>query len=88
VIASGRPDAGIHGLRFHPTTGWPCGLYESPPLHCTRLVVSELPVTRDPLLVRLLGAGSALKRAVAELQNLPAEAPERRLALPVLLRRV
>ena len=57
---------------------------ENPPLHCTRLVVvSELPVTRDTLLVRLLGAGSTLKHAIAELQALPAEAPERRLALPV-----
>ena len=41
---------------------------------------------RDTLLVRLLGAGSTLKHAIAELQALPAEAPERRLALPVLLR--
>jgi hypothetical protein len=58
-----------------------------PPLHCTRLVVvNELPVTRDTLLVRLLGAGSVLKLAIAELQTLPEDAPERRLALPVLLR--
>jgi hypothetical protein len=87
VISSGRPDAGIDGLGFRPMTGWPCGIYESPPLHCTRLVVvNELPVTRDTLLVRLLGAGSVLKQAIAELQALPADAPERRLALPVLLR--
>jgi hypothetical protein len=50
------------------------------------VVVSELLVTRDTLLVRLLGAGSVLKHAIAELWALPAEAPERRLALPVLLR--
>jgi hypothetical protein len=87
VISSGRPDAGIDGLGFRPMSGWPCGIYESPPLHCTRLVVvNELPVTRDTLLVRLLGAGSVLKQAIAELQTLPADAPERRLALPVLLR--
>lgn len=68
-------------------TGGLRGIYESPPLHCTRLVVvSELPVARDSLLVRLLGAGSVLKHAIAELQALPADAPERRLALPVLLR--
>jgi flagellar biosynthesis/type III secretory pathway protein FliH len=36
--------------------------------------------------VRLLGAGSVLKHAIAELQARPAEAPERRLALPVLVR--
>jgi flagellar biosynthesis/type III secretory pathway protein FliH len=68
-------------------TGAPRGIYESLPLQYTRLVVvSELSVARDTLLVRLLGAGSVLKQAIAELQALPAEAPERRLALPVLLR--
>ena len=62
VISSGRPDAGIDGLGFRLMTGGLRGIYESPPLHCTRLVVvSELPVTRDTLLVRLLGAGSVLK---------------------------
>jgi len=87
VISSGRPDAGIDGLGLRPISGGLRGIYESPPLHFTRLVVvSELPVTRDTLLVRLLGAGSVLKQAIAELQALRAEAPERRLALPVLLR--
>ncbi|HET7499991.1 MAG TPA: DUF4351 domain-containing protein [Kofleriaceae bacterium] len=87
VISSGRPEAGMDGLGFRPMTGAPRGIYESPPLHYTRLVVvSELPVTRDTLLVRLLGAGSVLKQAIAELEALPVEAPERRLALPVLLR--
>jgi hypothetical protein len=87
VISSGRPDAGIEGLGFRPMPGGLRGIYESPPLHYTRLVVvSELPVTRDTLLVRLLGAGSTLKHALAELQALPAEAPERRRVLPVLLR--
>jgi hypothetical protein len=87
VISSGRPDGGIRGLGFRPMAGWPPGIYESPPLQWTRLVVvNELPVARDTLLVRLLGAGSVLQRAIAELQALPAEAPERTLALPVLVR--
>jgi hypothetical protein len=87
VISSGRPDAGIDGLGFRPMMGGQRGIYESPPLLYTRLVVvSELPATRDTLLMRLLGAGSVLKRAIAELQALPVEAPERRLALPILLR--
>jgi hypothetical protein len=87
VISSGRPDAGIEGLGFRPMPGGLRGIYESPPLHHTRLVVvSELPVARDTLLVRLLGAGSTLKQALVELLALPAEAPERRLVLPILLR--
>lgn len=68
-------------------SGWPTGAYEGPPLLWTQLVVvNELPVVRDTLLVRLLGAGSVLKRAIAELAALRAEAPERALALPILLR--
>lgn len=63
VISSGRPDAGIDGLGFRPRPGGPCGIYESPPLQWTRLVVvNELPVTRDTLLVRLLGTGSGRSR--------------------------
>jgi hypothetical protein len=87
VISSGRPDAGIAGLGFRPMIDAPRGIYDSPPLQHTRLVVvSELPATRDTLLVRLLGAGSVLKQAITELQSLPADEPERRLALPALLR--
>jgi hypothetical protein len=86
VISSGRPDTGIEGLGFRPITGGTRGIYESPPLQYTRLVVvSELPVTRDTLLLRLMGAGSVLKQAIAELQALPAETPERRLVLPALV---
>ena len=87
VISSGRPDGGIDGLWLRPVAGSPGGIYEGPPLLWTRLVVvNELPVTRDTLLVRLLGAGAVLKQAIAELKELHAEAPERTLALPILLR--
>ncbi|HSR96221.1 MAG TPA: hypothetical protein VLM79_04080 [Kofleriaceae bacterium] len=73
--------------RGRPIAGWPPGIYEGPPLLWTRLVVvNELPVARDTLLIRLLGAGTVLKQAIAELKALTAEAPERTLALPILLR--
>jgi post-segregation antitoxin (ccd killing protein) len=87
VISAGRPNDGIEGLGFRPLKGWPSGIYEAPRLHWTRLVVvSELPVARDTLLVRLLGADRVLKQAIAELKALPADAPERTLVLPILLR--
>jgi hypothetical protein len=87
VISSGRPESGIEGLWLRPLNGWPSGIYEGPPLLWTRLVVvSELPVARNTLLLRLLGAGRVLKQAIAELKALQAEAPERTLALPILLR--
>jgi hypothetical protein len=50
------------------------------------VVVNELPVARNTLLLRLCGAGAVLKRAIAELKELQADAPERTLALPILLR--
>ena len=87
IISAGRPDGGIEGLWLRPMNSWLPGIYEGPPLLWTRLVVvNELPVARDTLLVRLLGAGSVLKQAIAELQALQAEAPERALALPILVR--
>jgi hypothetical protein len=81
VISSGRPERGIEGLWLRPMNGWPSGFYEGPPLLWTRLVVvSELPVARDTLLLRLLGAGRVLRQAIPELKALQAEAPERTLA--------
>jgi hypothetical protein len=86
VISSGRPKGGIEGLGFHRLEGWPPGIYEGPPLLWTRLVVvSELPVTPDTLLLRLLGAGQVLKQAIAELKALRSEDPARSLALPLLV---
>ena len=87
MISSGRPESGIEGLWLRPMNDWPSGIYEGPPLLWTRLVVvSELPVARNTLLLRLLGAGQVLQQAIAELKALGTEAPERRLALPILLR--
>jgi hypothetical protein len=87
VISSGRPISGIAGLWLRPLAGWPTGIYEGPPLLGTRLVVvSELPRVRDTLLVRLLGAGQVLRQAIADLKALAPTAPERRIALPILLR--
>ena len=87
VISSGRPETGIEGLWLRRLRGWPSGIYEGPPLLWMRLVVvSELPVVRETLLLRLLGAGQVLKQAIAELKVLSAAAPERTLALPILLR--
>jgi hypothetical protein len=86
IISSGRPDRCIEGLSFRPIDGWPSGIYEGPPLLWTRLVVvNELPVARSTLMLRLLGARAVLRQAIAELKALPADAPERMLALPLLV---
>ena len=66
---------------------WPTGVYEGPPSLWTHLVVvSELPVVRSTLLLRLLGAGQTQEHAITEIKALPADAPERLLALPILTR--
>jgi len=87
ILSAGRPEEALAGLLFRPSTEWGRGIYDAPPLMHTRLVVvAEIPATRDTLLVRLMGAGRTLARAIAELRALPPEAPERKLALPILLR--
>jgi hypothetical protein len=85
VLSSGRAAEALSGLRFRRSR-LGRGIYEAPAVWRTRLVVlSELPETRDSLLLRLLGAGRTLRRAVAEAARLPEEAPERRLALQLLV---
>lgn len=48
--------------------------------------MSDLPIARDTLLLRILGAGPVLRAAIAELAALPADAPERGVVLPIVLR--
>jgi len=74
-------------LLLHRLEGWPPGIYEGPSLLWTGLVVvSELPITPDTLLLRLLGAGLVLKQAIAEIKALRTADPARSLALPLLVR--
>lgn len=87
VISAGRPASAISGLRLQRSKRWGPGIYQAAPwLRTYLLVVNELPVRRDTLLVRLMGAGHVLRQAIAEIAALPEDAPERRVALPVLLR--
>jgi flagellar biosynthesis/type III secretory pathway protein FliH len=66
--------------------GFPSGIYDAAPvLTMGVVVVRALPPTRDTLLLRLLGAGQVLRRAIEELKALPDDARER-LALPILVR--
>jgi len=86
ILCAGRPSTALTGLDLHraPRSR---GIYDAARLWRTRLVVvCELPRTRDTLLVRLMGAGKTLAQAIADLRALPPEAPEYRLALPILIR--
>jgi hypothetical protein len=87
IISSGRPTGALDGLCFKAASMWGAGIHQAPSLTHTYLIVaSELPETRFTLLVRLMGAGRTLKKAIAELKALSEDAPERVLALPILLR--
>ncbi len=87
LISSGRPVTGIEGYGYQPAPDWPAGVYKAAPLFRFALVVaSELPVTRETVLLRLMGAGLTLRQALAELTAMPEHAFERRLALPIVTR--
>src|SRR5262245_62842867 len=77
----------FHSARRVDDTAWPSGVYRwFPPGVAARLVVvSELPVTRATLVLRILGAGPVLRAAIAELVALPKEAPERAIVRPLML---
>ena len=63
------------------------GFYRCAPGFLVKLiVVSDLPATRDTLLLRVLGAGPVLKAALDEIAALPEDAPERGVVLPIVLR--
>jgi hypothetical protein len=80
---SGRPKIALRGRRFRPSQAWGPGIYRAPVLLRAKLiVVSELPVRRDTLLVRLMGAGRTLEHAAAELLALPEDALATWLADP------
>jgi hypothetical protein len=49
------------------------------------VVVRDVPETRDTLLLRLMGSGATLKRALRQLRELPLDAWEVRLARPKIL---
>ncbi|MEO7330411.1 MAG: hypothetical protein ABI193_17680 [Minicystis sp.] len=85
IICAERPTAALAGLCFRRSRLGP-GIYDGPPLLRSRIVmVSELPRTRDTLLVRLMGAGETLKLALQDAWALPPDAVESGLALPILV---
>ncbi|WP_437635850.1 hypothetical protein [Sorangium sp. So ce854] len=86
LLSSGRPATVLDAFGFQPDPGRP-GLYRTAPgWRVDLVVISELPRTRETLLLRLLGAGAVLRDAIRELTALPEDAWERSIALPWLVR--
>jgi hypothetical protein len=86
ILCAGNPQAGLAHISAVPKRGFMRGVYAaSPVLHAGLVVLTQLPETRDTLILRLMGKGRTLRRALAELERLPEDARERQVALPVLL---
>ena len=87
-LSSGPPERAMKGYKLEPMDSalWPRGCYAGTPEGTHRLVViSELPRTRDTLLVRTMGRGVTFREAMEDLDALPADAPEHELAGPFLV---
>ena len=77
ALSAGDPVEARRQYWLRPLDAMP-GCYEGAPAGTFRLVViSALPCTRATLLVRTMGAGATLRRALRELQALPPNARER-----------
>lgn len=86
ILCAGDPRAGLAHAGAVEKRGFVRGVYQAPAvLHTGLIVLSRLPDTRNTLILRLMGTGRTLKRALAELERLPDDAHERHVALPALL---
>ena len=89
ILSAGKPATAIESFRLAPEPGGPACVYASGPglrLRLHVVVLSELPITRETLLLRLMGSGRTLHAAIAELVALPEGAWERTIAEPWLVR--
>ena len=87
ILSAERTRTGLSALGCLQATGFPRGVYRSVPLLRVGFVlVPELETNRSTLLLRILGRGQVLERAVRDLLALPKDALEHRVALPILLR--
>jgi hypothetical protein len=87
IITAGSPRTILRELGLRSARRWPAGAYcfGGNVLRVGILVASELPRTRDTLLLRLLAAGPLLASAIEDLQRLPPRAYERAVAEHILL---
>ena len=85
IVSAGVPKTAISAFGFRPTTR--TGYYDAAAgLRMHLVVLSALPKRRDTLLLRLMGAGRTLERALQDLMRLPPRAWERAIAEPELVR--
>ena len=88
LVSAGRPEGLMRDFGLAPGQGAPEGLYvtAAPGLRVRLVVIAELPRARETLLLRLLGSARVRRVALRDLAGLPADAWERQVALPWLVR--
>jgi hypothetical protein len=86
ILCAGDPRTGLAYTGATAKQGFARGVYQAPAvLHTGVVVLSRLPETPNTLILRLMGSGRVLQRALSELERLPDDARERHVALPALL---
>jgi hypothetical protein len=83
VISPGRPETVLEAYGCKPVS--PDVYHAVPGLVLRVVVLSELPRTRETLLLRLLGSARLLREALADLAALPKDAWERSITAPLLV---
>ncbi|MFO0647288.1 MAG: hypothetical protein U0326_13705 [Polyangiales bacterium] len=70
LLCGGRPDAAMAKLHATPMIDWPTGFYDlGDALPLVFVVLSELPDDDDTLPLRVMGAGTSLRRALRRLRQ-------------------
>jgi hypothetical protein len=86
ILSAGVPRTALVAFEFRPLEGWPAGVYGAATgLEVRLVVISELPRTRETLLLRLMGASTVFEGAIEDLKALPPDAVEVMVSLPVLV---
>ncbi|MFO0649300.1 MAG: hypothetical protein U0326_23860 [Polyangiales bacterium] len=77
LLCGGSPDAAMATLHATPMLGWPRGFYDlGDVLPLVFVVLSELPDDDDTLPLRVMGAGTSLRRALRRLRQRYRALPE------------
>lgn len=86
ILSAGRPRRVLKAYGFTPMPGWPPGCWRRSKADALSLIViRDLPPVRDTLMLRLMGRGAVLRRALADLDRLPEDAWERQVAMHHLM---
>jgi len=85
LLCGGRPDSALARFGAVPMRGWPAGFYALRGLPLVIVVLSELPLTDDSVVLRLMGAGATMKRAFDDLRARAGALPQARRLIELMV---